>query len=155
MRRTAVVLVAALALGVMLIGCSKEPKPSKPGAYLVMNERLTALPVFLVDSDLSSEGFTSYYFTEEPKAQVKPSDYYFILFGEIKPVGLRAFQKKNGRYELDSSKNLPGDSLEISLMKGETKMYKCRMSKSLPLGTYVIDMQKGQETVSVAFRLAF
>ena len=40
-------------------------------------------------------------------------------------------------------------------MKGETRMYKCRMSKSLPLGTYVIDMQKGQGTVSVAFRLAF
>jgi hypothetical protein len=155
MRKTAIILVAALALCVTLVGCSKEPKPSEHGAYLVLNERLTKLTVFRVDSDLSSEGFTSYYFTEEPKAQVKPGDYYFILFGDIKPSGLRAFQKKNGRYELDTSKTLPGDSMAIGLMKGETKMYKCRMSKSLPLGTYVIDMQGGQGTVSVAFRLAF
>jgi hypothetical protein len=155
MRKTAIVLVAALAVGVMLVGCSGEPKPSKPGAYLVMNEKLAPLPVFVVDSDLSSEGFTSYNFTDEPTAKMKPGEGYFILFGEIRPLGIRAFQKKGGRFELDSSKNLPGDALEISLMKGETKMYKCRISKSLPVGVYVIDMQKGQGTVSMAFRLAY
>lgn len=155
MRRTAVILVVALALAATLVGCSREIKPSKPGAYLVLNEKLTEMPVFIVDSDLSSEGFTSYYFTDDPKVEVKPGDFYFILYGDIKPIGMRVFQKKGARYELDTSKPLPGDAMEISLMKGETKMYKCRVSKSLPLGVYVIDMQKGQTTVSVAFRLMF
>jgi hypothetical protein len=155
MSRTATALLIGLALCVTLVGCSKEIKPSKTGAYIVQGEKLTELPLFVVDEELSGEGFTSYFFIDEPKVKVAPGDFYFILYGDMTPQGIRRFAQKGGHYELDNSKPLPSDAFNVALMKDETKMYKCRVSKELAVGTYVIDMKRPNGVVSVAFTLGY
>jgi len=139
-------VVAVAALGMVLFGCSKEIKPREKGVWLVKGEQLVALSPITIDTDFTSEGFLLSYFTAEPKVGVANGDFYFILYGDYKPFGLRAFARRGDRYEEDTSKGALSEALQLGQMKDEDEMFKCRIMQILQPGIYVLDVQQKDGT---------
>jgi hypothetical protein len=140
------VLLASL----LTVACSKELKPTKHGVYVVSGETLTELVPLNIDTDFTPEGFAVNYFSANPALTLKNTD-YFILYGDYKPYGVRVFLRGINRWEEDGSKGEITGLFEESGYRGEKQMYRSRLRKPLPAGTYVLDVVKGGAYVRFSF----
>ncbi|MFI5143073.1 MAG: hypothetical protein ACHQQS_04920 [Thermoanaerobaculales bacterium] len=152
MLRKALTLAASI-LCVLVLSCSKETKPEKKGGWVVQPGKLVELPGIIVDQEFTPEGFAINTFTGDPTVTVVNGRFYFILYGNYKPYDLKVYIHRGGRYIEDTSKGAITQGLEVGLIKGETEMYKCRMTKPLPAGIYALEALKGTNTVSFPFNL--
>ncbi|HNX48758.1 MAG TPA: hypothetical protein PLS53_02585 [Thermoanaerobaculaceae bacterium] len=154
MRRNMSVVCAVLALAAALVGCDKEVKPDKPGAFVVAGKKLIDWPPVAMQDEFTPEGFMISYFLEDPTATVRWRDSYFIFNGDYKPFKLRQFVKSEGRWVEDSSRPVGDDVLQVGPLKGETKMFKGKLLKEMKTGVYVLDVKLGNgQQQSFAFRI--
>ncbi len=153
MVKRALALVVAVAASLSLASCSHEIKPEKKGGWVVQGGKLVEMPGMIVDQEFTPEGFAINTFTADPTVTVENGKYDFILFGNYKPYDLKVYVHRKGRYIEDTSKGAITEGLEVGLMKGETEMYKVKMTKPLPAGIYALEAQQGTNTVSFPFNL--
>jgi hypothetical protein len=153
MVKKALTLAVAIGVSLSLASCSKEIKPEKKGGWVVQDGKLAAMPAIIVDQDFTPEGFAVNYFTTDPTVTVTTSHFYFILYGDYKPYDLKEFIYRKKRYTQNSSKPPITEGLEVSLMKGETQMYKVQITRPLPEGVYVLEARQGPNTVSFPFNI--
>lgn len=153
MRRNVSVVCAVLVLAAALVGCEKEIKPDKPGAFVVAGKKLIEWPPVTMQDEFTSEGFMVSYFLEDPPVTVRVRDSYFIFNGDYKPHKLRQFVKSEGRWVEDSSRPVGSDFLQVGPLKGETQMLKGKILKEMKTGVYVLDAQAGGRQASFAFRI--
>ena len=146
-------LLALACIAVLLSSCSKELKPDRKGVFIAAGGKLMELKTVALDSDFTPEGFTIPFFTTEPP-KVKLGDFYFILYGDYQVSDLKGFVQRGTRYEIDSSKAGLNQTIETLGMKGEKEMQKCRFTKQLDLGTYVLEAQQGGGTLYFAFTVS-
>ncbi len=150
LRRTLIplaVVVVAFTSG----SCSKEPKPDHRGVFVVTGKVITELRPIAVDTEFTPEGFAIPFFSGEPAVKVPAGDFYFILYGDYKPFDLKPFAFRNGRYEEDTVKGSLASQLESGGMAGEKDMYKCRVTKALSPGVYLLEVEQGGTTLHFAF----
>jgi hypothetical protein len=144
----AVVATACLALA----SCSKEIKPNKKGAFIVSNKKLIELPAVAVETTTTSDGFFYNYFQGEPEATLRGDD-YIILYGDYKPTALNPYKRGPGYFEQDSAKPTATDSMTIQPMAGKKDMFKCRLTKPVAAGVYLLECQAGNASVGFPFRI--
>ena len=85
MRRNVSVVCAVLVLAAALVGCEKEIKPDKPGAFVVSGKKLIEWQAVTMQDEFTPEGFMVSYFFEDPPVTVRVRESYFIFNGEYKP----------------------------------------------------------------------
>jgi hypothetical protein len=153
MRRNVSVVCVVLALAAALVGCEKEIKPDKPGAFVVSGKKLIEWPGVTMQDEFTPEGFMVSYFFEDPTVTVRIRDSYFIFNGDYKPYAMRQFVKSEGRWVEDSSRPVDKDAFQVGPLKGETKMLKGKILKEMKSGVYVMDVQRGGRQESFAFRI--
>jgi len=153
MTRKSLHLLALVCAAVLVSSCDKELKPDRKGVFIASGGKLMELKSIALDSDFTPEGFTISYFATEPPS-VKQSDFYFILYGEYQVSDLKGFARRGTRWEIDSSQSGLNQTIETLGMKGEPEMQKCRFTKPLELGTYVLEAQQGGATLSFAFTVS-
>lgn len=154
MRRNVSVVCAVLALAAALVGCDKEIKPDKPGAFVVTGKKLIEWPPVAMQDEFTAEGFMVSYFLEDPTVTFKARDSYFIFNGDYKPYKLRQFVKSEGRWAEDSSRPVGNDVLQVGPLKGEKQMLKGMIIKEMKTGVYVLDAQRGNgQQESFVFRI--
>lgn len=146
-------MLALLALALFVTACNKEVKPSKKGVFIISGEKLIECAAVFVEADSTPEGFALNYFTSEPKAKVTPGAFHIILYGDYKPFSLRAFTVRNGRFEEDTSRGNMTDLLKVGGINGEKEMVRCRFTKELQPGTYVLDVEQGTTTLRFPFQV--
>jgi hypothetical protein len=145
------VLLAVIALAaVAATSCSGEIKPSKKGVYVVSRDQLFELTPVALDTEFTDEGFARTYFTDEPKVAVNGSKFYFILYGAYKPFELKKFSVIDNRFEEDSG----AGTFELATkgMEGEREMFQARSMRSLLVGTYMLSVTLGDQTLHYTFR---
>jgi hypothetical protein len=152
MRKSPPVFVVFAAVCLVLAGCNKEPKPNKKGGFLVRNEKLIEIPAVTLETQFTAEGFALNYFTGDVNEAVRTGD-YLILFGDYKPNALNLYQQKSGYYEQDTSKGATTDAITVGPIKGEKEMFKCRLTKPLAPGIYLLECTRGKDTVGFPFRI--
>ena len=150
MRKIALTLVAVVGVCLALASCSREVKPSTKGCFLVKSEKLIELPAVTLETVFTPEGFALNYFNGEPAATLRVND-YIILYGDYKPTSLKAYGNQGGYYQEDSSKPAASDAIIVGAMKGEKEMFKCRFTKPLPPGVYLLECQSGKGAVGFPF----
>jgi hypothetical protein len=154
MRRNVSVVCVVLALVAALVGCEKEIKPDKPGAFVVASKKLIEWPPVAMQDEFTPEGFMVSYFLDDPTVTVRPRDSYFIFNGDYRPYKLRQFVKSEGRWVEDSSRPVGNDVLQAGPLKGETQMVKGKIIKEMKSGVYVLDAQRGNgRQESFVFRI--
>jgi hypothetical protein len=152
MRRIFVTLVAMAAVCLAVVSCSREPKPSKKGGYLVSNKKLVEVPAVPVETAFTPEGFALNYFNGEPAGIMRSGD-YLILYGDYKPTALTPYKRASGYFEQDTAKPTATDAMTIGPMKGEDEMFKCQLVKPVAPGVYLLECQAGNATVGFPFRV--
>ena len=152
MRKSPPALVAFAAVCLVLTACNKEPKPQNKGGFLVRNEKLIEIPAVALETQFTAEGFALNYFNGDVNEGVRGGD-YLILYGDYKPYALNLYQQKSGYYEQDTSKGAATDAITVGPMKGEKEMFKCRLTKPLPAGIYLLECTQGKATVGFPFRI--
>jgi len=146
-----VVLLAVIALAaVAAASCSREIKPSKKGVYVVSRDQLSELAPVALDTEFTDEGFARTFFTSEPKVAVNGSKFYFILYGNYKPFELKKFSMIDGRYEEDAAAGT--FDLTTKGMEGEREMFQGRSMRTLLVGTYMLSVTLGDQTLHYTFR---
>ncbi len=143
-------LVVAAALS--LTACNRELKPSKLGVFVVNNAKIADWQATVVDEEITGEGFILPYFTGEVTTLVRYPATYMILNGEYRPLGLRSFVWRNGRFEEDGSSGLMTDAIQTQQYKGEKQMYKVRLTKDLKPGVYILEVKQTEGRI---LRFAF
>ena len=63
------------------------------------------------------------------------------------------YQQKSGYFEQDTSKGAATDAITVGPMKGEKEMFKCRLTKPVPPGVYLLECTQGKATVGFPFRV--
>ena len=152
MRKIPFTLVAVATVCLAFVSCSRELKPSKKGGYLVSNKKLIEVPAVPVETAFTPEGFALNYFNGEPGGILRTDD-YLILYGDYKPKALTPYRRASGYFEQDSSKPAATDAMTIGPMKGEDEMFKCRFTKPVPPGVYLLECQAGDASVGFPFRV--
>jgi hypothetical protein len=152
MRKSLVNALLVLVAVASLVACDREIKPTKPGVFIVSNGKLTDWQATPIDEEITNEGFILPFFTGEVTTIVHYPTTYMIFNGDYKPLGLRLFVRRNGRWEDEGSKGLITDVLQTQQFKGEKQMYKVRLTHELKPGIYVIDVQ---QTEGRLIRFAF
>jgi hypothetical protein len=150
MRKIALTFVAVAGVCLALVSCTKEPKPDKKGGFLVKNKKLIELSAVTLETVFTPEGFALNYFNGEPAATARMDD-YIILYGDYKPTSLKVYRNQSGYYQEDSSRPAASDAIAVGPMKGEKEMFKCRFTKPLPPGVYLLECRSGKGTVGFPF----
>ena len=146
----AVAAIAAICL--VLVACNKEPKPDKKGGFLVRGDKLMEIQGVTLETQFTPEGFALNYFNGDVNASLRAGD-YIILYGDYKPYALNVYQQKSGYWEQDSSKGAATDAITVGPVKGEKEMFKCRLTKPLASGAYLLECTQGKATVGFPFRI--
>ena len=152
MRQKPPMLLAIAGICVAVAACNREIKPDKKGGFLVRGEKLMEIPAVTLETQFTPEGFALNYFNGDVNAELRAGD-YIILYGDYKPYALNAYQQKSGYYEQDSSKGAATDAITVGPVKGEKEMFKCRLTKSVPPGIYLLECTQGKATVGFPFRI--
>ena len=152
MCKTPPAFVVLAAVGLVLAACNREPKPEKKGGFLVRNEKLIEIPAVTLETQFTAEGFALNYFSGDVNETVGASE-YLILYGDYKPYALNLYQQKSGYFEQDTSKGAATDAITVGPMKGEKEMFKCRLTKPVPPGVYLLECAQGKATVGFPFRI--
>jgi hypothetical protein len=152
MRRPFLTLLAVGGACLALASCNKEIKPSTKWCFVVSDKKLTEIAPVSMETVFTPEGFALNYFNGEPSVYVRGDD-YLILYGDYKPTALKPYRLENGYYQEDSSKPSASDAITVGPMKGETEMFKVRLTRSLPAGVYLLECQHGKGTVGFPFRV--
>jgi len=150
MRKIALTFVAVAGVCLALASCSREIKPSTKGCFLVKSKKLIELPAVTLETVFTPEGFALNYFNGELAATARTED-YIILYGDYKPTSLKVYRDQGGYYQEDSSKPAASDAIAVGPMKGEEQMFKCRFTKPLSPGVYLLECQSGKSTVGFPF----
>ncbi len=151
MLKKPVVLLAVIALAaVAAVSCNRELKPSKKGVFVVSRDQLFELAPVALDTEFTEEGFARTYFTAEPKVAVNGSKFYFILYGNYKPFELKKFSIIDNRYEEDVIAG--GFEIATKGMEGEREMFRALSMGALPVGTYMLSVTQGDQTLHYTFR---
>ncbi len=153
MARKSLHLLALVCVALLFSSCNKELKPDHKGVFIASGGTLMELKSIALDSDFTPEGFTISYFTAAPPS-VKLGDFYFILYGDYQVSDLKGYAQRGARWEIDSSKAGLNQTIETLGMKGEAQMQKCRFTKPLDLGTYVLEAQQAGATLYFAFTVS-
>jgi hypothetical protein len=152
MRKIPLTLAAVATACLALASCSKEVKPDKKGAFIVSNKKLIELPAVSVETTTTAEGFFYNYFQGEPAAILRGDD-YIILYGDYKPTALNPYKRGPGYFEQDSSKPTATDSMTIQPMAGKKDRFKCRLTKTVAAGVYLLECQVGNGSVGFPFSI--
>jgi hypothetical protein len=147
MFRKALTLLTVAGVSLALLSCSGEPKPDHKGVFIVLGDQVRELKPANVDTDFTEEGFAIMHFAKDPEITVKLGKFYFILYGDYRPIGLKAFTHRGNRWEEDSSKGDLSGLLEVGGMPGEKDMYKAKITGDLKSGTYALQVQQGASTM--------
>lgn len=142
MRKNLVSVLMALVVVMAFSACSRELKPKKLGVFTITNAKIADWKPVSIDEELTAEGFILPYFNEEVTTIIRYPSVYIILNGDYKPLGLRFFVWRNGRYEEEGSMGLITDALQTQQFKGEKQMYKVKLTRELKPGMYVMDVQQ-------------
>ena len=152
MRKSPPAFVVFAAVCLVLVACNKEPKPDKKGGFVVRNEKLIEIPAVTLETQFTAEGFALNYFNGDVNETVRAGD-YLILYGDYKPNALNFYQQKSGYYEQDTSKGPTTDAITVGPMKGEKEMFKCRLTKPLPPGVYLLECTQGKASVGFPYHI--
>ncbi len=152
MRKVPRAFVAFAVVCLALAACSSEPKPDKKGGFLVRGEKLMQIEAVTLETQFTQEGFALNYFNGDVNASLRAGD-YIILYGDYKPYALNVYQQKSGYWEQDSSKGAATDAITVGPVKGEKEMFKCRVTKPLASGVYLLECTSGKATVGFPFRI--
>ncbi|MGE5235327.1 MAG: hypothetical protein ACM3O7_03125 [Acidobacteriota bacterium] len=147
MRRKILALLVVAGLALAVLSCSGEPKPDHKGVFIVVGDQVRELKPVNVDTEFTDEGFAIMSFAKSPEMTVKLGKFYFILNGDYRPVGLKAFAHRGNRWEEDSSKGDLTSLLESGGMAGEKEMFKAKIIGDLKSGTYALQVQQGGSAV--------
>jgi hypothetical protein len=156
MRKNFVVLTVILVAIVGMTACNQEIKPSKPGVFVVADGKLSDWTPISMDEEATAEGFFLPFFKGEVTTILRyPTSYIILnLDGEYRPMGIRSFVLRNGRFEEDSSAGLVTDAIQSQQFKGEKQMYKVKLTRDLKPGVYVLDFKPSQgRQVHYAFKI--
>ncbi len=153
MRRSIPIVLIVAGLTLALAGCSGEPKPDSKGVFVVVGDQVRELKPVTTETEFTDEGFAIQHFSGEPAVTAKLGKFYFILYGDYRPVGLRAFAPRGQRYEEDSSKGDLTPLLSSGGIAGEPEMSKCQVSKELKSGTYALEVQQGSTILHFPFNV--
>ncbi len=152
MRNSLRASVAFAAICLVLAACNKEPKPDKKGGFLVRGDKLQEIQAVTLETQFTPEGFALNYFNGDVTASLRAGD-YVILYGDYKPYALNVYQQKSGYWEQDTSKGAATDAITVGPVKGEKEMFKCRLTKPLAAGVYLLECTSGKATVGFPFRI--
>jgi hypothetical protein len=153
MRRSIPIVLILAGLTLALVGCSGEPKPDSKGVFVVVGDQVRELKPVITETEFTDEGFAIQHFAGEPAVTAKLGKFYFILYGDYRPVGLRAFAPRGQRYEEDSTKGDLTALLSSGGIAGEPEMSKCQVSKELKSGTYALEVQQGATILHFPFNV--
>jgi hypothetical protein len=154
MRKNAVAVALVALVPLLSAACHHEPKPDHKGVFVVVGEKVIELKAVDAQTDFTPEGFPFFYLTSEPSMSLENGKFYFILYGDFKPYDVRAFVQRNNRWEEDGSRTDLGGILEAGGMVGEPEMTKCKLSRGVQPGVYMLEVLKGSSTyVRYPFRI--